>query len=151
MFTFLHRPPSLQSFFLVGEKKDEYHGSILHGFSPDVLARAWNLDEATAKKLVQSQKGAGIVKLEKKISPPAAAPNTWFGDFSFNLKESQPEILSKGGCANMVNCFKMPILKKIGLSAWLIKLKKVRGEGFSERRPLFGGCTFLFRLPRRGL
>ncbi|GAQ85368.1 hypothetical protein KFL_002320020 [Klebsormidium nitens] len=118
-----------QSFFLLGEKKDEKHGSVLHGFSPDILASIWGVDEFLAKKVLKGQKGAGIIKVEKKLTLPAAAraPNAFFGEFSFNLKDTQPELLvPRGGCANFVNCKKMPTLEKfkIGLSAALVKLEK---------------------------
>lgn len=99
------------------------------GYSKDVLAAAWNVDEATVEKLLVSQKGAAIVKLEKKerARPPSnPAPNTWFGDFSFNLEHTQPEVTSEGGTFNYVTKFKMPLLKKVGLSAAHAELKPVR-------------------------
>lgn len=144
----------VQSFFLLGEKKDEKHGSVLHGFSPDILASIWGVDESLAKKVLEAQKGAGIIKVEKKLTLPeiARAHNAFFGEFSFNLVDTQPELLvPRGGCANFVNCKKMPTLEKfkIGLSAALVKLEKVRAREaptckFWSRSVLLGFSMCLF-------
>ncbi|GAQ91246.1 RmlC-like cupins superfamily protein [Klebsormidium nitens] len=113
-------------FFLFGNREDETLAPVINGFSKDVLAAAWNVDEATVEKLLTSQKGAGIIKVEKKESARAPAepePNTFFGDFSFNLEHTQAEVVTRGGSLNFVTKFKLPILETIGLSAAHTKLK----------------------------
>jgi hypothetical protein len=112
-----------QSFFLFGNPDDKKAPSVLNGFSKDVLAATWNVDEETVEKLLTAQKGAAIIKLEKHARAPA--PNTWFGDFSFNLRETQPELVTRGGMLNFVTEYKMPILKEIGLSASVAGLEPV--------------------------
>ncbi|GAQ85366.1 hypothetical protein KFL_002320010, partial [Klebsormidium nitens] len=117
-----------QPFTLLGNRDDKSGGaSVVNGFSKDALAAAWNVDEPTVEKLPTSQKGAFIIKLEDKERARGPAPRaaaTWpFGDVSFNLEETQPEIVTKGGSLNFVNEFKMPVLKKVGMSAACVKLK----------------------------
>lgn len=116
---------------LFGNHDDTTGGaSVLNGFSKDALAAAWNVDEPTVEKLLTSQKGAFIIKLEEKERarwPAPRAAATWpFGDVSFNLEGTQPEIVTEGGSLNFVNEFKMPVLKKVGMSAGCAKLKPVR-------------------------
>ncbi|GBG65407.1 hypothetical protein CBR_g50768 [Chara braunii] len=62
------------------------HGSVLHGFSNDVLAQAWGLDEADVDKLLRSQEGVGIVKVTK-----TGHPELWE---RFVRKLSHMEVLS---------------------------------------------------------
>ncbi|GBG71589.1 hypothetical protein CBR_g9005 [Chara braunii] len=78
-------------YFLAGGSQREGegcagHGGVLHGFSKDVLAQVWGVDESDVEKLLHSQKGVGIVKVSK-----AQHPELWE---RFVSKLSHMEILS---------------------------------------------------------
>jgi hypothetical protein len=50
----------------MGSREEEF-GGLLHGFSRDVLATAWGVDKETMGLLLDSQKGATMVKARRKI------------------------------------------------------------------------------------
>ncbi|GBG86586.1 hypothetical protein CBR_g41651 [Chara braunii] len=50
-------------------EETEVGGSILHGFSKDVLAAVWDVDESDVDKLLSSQSGRVIAKISKQEHP----------------------------------------------------------------------------------
>eukprot|EP00850_Spirogloea_muscicola_P005145 SM000023S07601 [mRNA] locus=s23:333731:336421:- [translate_table: standard] len=111
------------AFHLVGGKAN-YTGGILHGFSADVLAAAWDVDEEVVEKLLSAQEKTAIIKVEKKVSLPVESDNSVFGDLVYNLLESRPEfVVEDGGRLSVVTSFKLPILKAVGLSVTHLKLE----------------------------
>ncbi|KAL0390172.1 UNVERIFIED_CONTAM: 11S globulin seed storage protein Ana o [Sesamum calycinum] len=59
-----HKSGSFTDFCLTGSN------GIFTGFSTEFVSRAWDLDESTAKTLVGSQSGKGIVKLAAGTKMP---------------------------------------------------------------------------------
>ncbi|XP_057466192.1 cocosin 1-like [Actinidia eriantha] len=87
-----HVPGEFTYFLLTGAM------GVLKGFSTEFITRAYNLNKEEASKLVTSQTGALIIKLEEGISIPQACKGT---------PGNENELLDK----------------QVGLSAMLVKLK----------------------------
>ncbi|GAQ85384.1 RmlC-like cupins superfamily protein [Klebsormidium nitens] len=119
------------NFTLFGNRDDKSGGaSILNGFSKDVLAAAFNVDEPTVEQLLPSEKGASIIKLDKKKrgrgrahGPTRAAVDWPLGDMRFNLEETPPDIVNKGGSYKAVTVSRLPSLEKVDISAAYATLK----------------------------
>ena len=56
-----------QQFSLAGSREERF-GGLLHGFSREILATAWGVDEDTIRLLLDSQKGATMIKTGHKFS-----------------------------------------------------------------------------------
>ncbi|CAI5480879.1 unnamed protein product [Closterium sp. Yama58-4] len=53
-------------FHLMGAQKENF-GSILHGFSPDLLAQAWDVEEGEVQQLLQAQQESVFVKVTPQL------------------------------------------------------------------------------------
>ncbi|XP_059651127.1 cocosin 1-like [Cornus florida] len=112
-----HTPGSFTYFFLTGIL------GILGGFSPEFVSKAYDLNEEETKKLVKSQTGALIVKLNKGIAMPKPCKNASDGKLVFSFENSSPFVKVKnGGLVTTMTADKLPLLGKVGLSANVVKL-----------------------------
>lgn len=107
--------------------KDKSHGGIMHGFTTDFLAQAWDLDEPTVRKLLERQSGAAIVKLaaalniQQSNSEANGAPG--YGEFIYNCEDAKKDVdVENGGRVAVLTSDNLPILSQIGLGADLVKL-----------------------------
>ncbi|GBG87026.1 hypothetical protein CBR_g44483 [Chara braunii] len=110
------------SFALAGSMKDLgegwRQGSVLHGFTKDVLAAAWDVEERDVEKLLNSQRESVITKVSREAaesyvsSEPSAAG--FVGEFIYSLKNSQPDVFNEGGEFHLVNRNKLQTLHKYG-------------------------------------
>eukprot|EP00249_Psilotum_nudum_P017180 c26197_g1_i1 orf=151-1422(-) len=114
-------------------------GGILHGFSRNVLAKAWNVDEGTVGKLLDAQKETCIVKPREHIRFPQ--PNGEETDMINRYSEDIQEIAAQGrfvhnsesefpdlfvrnaGWIRVINRHKLPILRGLQMSALRGNLK----------------------------
>ncbi|GBG87027.1 hypothetical protein CBR_g44484 [Chara braunii] len=115
-------PVNESSFALAGSKKDLgggwRQGSILHGFTNDVLAEVWDVEEGDIEKLRNSQRESVIVKVSREatdsyVSAEFSAAGC-VGEFIYNLKNSQPDVFNEGGQFHLLNRNKMPTLHRFG-------------------------------------
>lgn len=124
------KPGLYNNFFLAGASKEEY-GGILHGFSKDVLSRAWDVSEDTVAELLESQSEVGIIKLKEKLNLPkprednkACNGGPCIGDFRYNIDAAESDYrVEDGGELTLLNCYKLPVLKKVGFGAIRVMLK----------------------------
>ncbi|XP_002988282.2 legumin B [Selaginella moellendorffii] len=109
------------------ESQDESTGnSLLHGFSKEILAQAWGVDESIVQRLREGQKGSQIIKVDEqqRRSLPSVTNSGIYMDFVYRLGDSQPDVyVPRGGELRQLNSMKMPILKELGLSAACYQLK----------------------------
>lgn len=136
----------LQPFALIGsrgEQGEEYQ-SILHGFRKEFLAEAWDADESEVQEVLESQKGQGIVKVERDVDIERAVNVIEEGDatatdntgslgtshleeFVYNVRHGTPDILVEdAGFFNSANRFKLPLLNIVRLGLTYGRLEKVR-------------------------
>lgn len=64
MIPALERIDAAQRFSLAGAHKSEM-GGIMHGFSKDMLAAAWDVSEEVVEQMVHGQDATGMVRLSK--------------------------------------------------------------------------------------
>ncbi|CAI7809216.1 unnamed protein product [Closterium sp. NIES-54] len=122
------------SFHLIGAQKEQ-SGGILHGFSSDLLARAWNVEENDVKQLLQGQKETAFVKVQQRSQVDALnaaidalnarSGENIFGDFSYNLIENEADIQREGaGRVTWASGWKLPMFRKVGFSAARFELEQ---------------------------
>lgn len=109
-------PGNYTTFFLAGSGPQEKFGGILHGFSKDLLAHAWDVEKDDVEQLLKGQGGAGIIKVQ---NPEAAIQaleadaegNGFFSDYTHEMRWTAPDWEVKGaGCMVVVNKLKLPVL-----------------------------------------
>ncbi|GLJ36156.1 hypothetical protein SUGI_0725390 [Cryptomeria japonica] len=116
-----HRTGEFTDFDLIGGSNGMYRG-----FSKRFMCRAWDLNESELNRVMSSQSGSGIVKLEEGTSMPT--PEAEAGDnltLVFNCEEAKPDIdIDNGGRVVVLTSNYLPILKELGLGADLVKIDK---------------------------
>ncbi|KAJ7549396.1 hypothetical protein O6H91_07G052000 [Diphasiastrum complanatum] len=121
------RPGYVQPFALVGGKEEREFGSVLRGFDREILARAWDVDEQTVTRLLESQNGTGIVRVREGIEIPEATEgegNTFFGEFVYRVKRSRADVrVERGGELHVVNRNKLAVLEHLNLGMTCVKLE----------------------------
>ncbi|XP_051113601.1 glutelin type-D 1-like [Andrographis paniculata] len=111
-----HKAGSFTDFFLTGPN------GIFTGFSTEFVCRAWDVDEATAKALVGSQKTQGIVKLPPNTKMPEPKKEHYNG-MALNCEEAPLDVDIKGGGKVVVlNTKNLPLVGEVGLGADLVRL-----------------------------
>ena len=107
--------------------KDKSCSGIMHGFSKDFLAQAWDLDESLVSTLLDSQRNAGIIKLDAPLNvQESIGEDSVFGAFIYNCKDAKKDVeVKNGGHVAVITSDNLPILSQIGLSADLVKLETV--------------------------
>ncbi|GJP56185.1 hypothetical protein CLOM_g15234 [Closterium sp. NIES-68] len=139
------------AFHLMGAQKERF-GGVLHGFSRDLLAHAWDVEEKDVQQLLDGQKETSFVKvtpqLRAELETLANSLNqaelreeeggdtegarvndqphfgkgakrsvSIFADFTYNLKQRQPDIYVKcGGTITAANGYKLPAFRKVGFA-----------------------------------
>eukprot|EP00249_Psilotum_nudum_P018308 c26739_g1_i1 orf=290-1570(-) len=121
-------PEKYTSFFLAGAKGDDM-GGFLHGFSPDVLKMVWNINQEDVEKLLQSQKGMGLVVARSEAAvglnlEPEARDMEYHGDFAINLLTARPTIEERGGWMSLLDRHRMVVTEELGLGASLVNLEE---------------------------
>ncbi|EPS71940.1 hypothetical protein M569_02815, partial [Genlisea aurea] len=112
-----HKAGSFTDFYLTGPN------GIFTGFSTEFVGRAWDLDEATVKTLVGSQKTAGIVKLAQGTQLPEGRKEHYAG-MALNCEEAPLDTDIKGGGKVVVlNTKNLPLVGEVGLGADLVRLE----------------------------
>ncbi|KAL5554072.1 hypothetical protein UlMin_041473 [Ulmus minor] len=113
-----HIPGNFTYFFLTGAL------SILGGFSTKFISKAFDMSNDEANKLVKSQQGVLIIKLDEKVTLPKPHQNDISKELVYNLEAAHPDYCVKdGGLWTRVTEGKFPFLGKVGLSSNLIKLE----------------------------
>ncbi|KAL0417815.1 UNVERIFIED_CONTAM: Glutelin type-A 2 [Sesamum radiatum] len=111
-----HKSGSFTDFCLTGSN------GIFTGFSTEFVSRAWDLDESTAKTLVGSQSGKGIVKLAAGTKMPEPKAEHYKG-MALNCEEAPLDVDIKGGGKVVVlNTKNLPLVGEVGLGADLVRL-----------------------------
>nr|GLL33816.1 11S globulin seed storage protein 2-like [Ipomoea trifida] len=111
-----HKPGQFTDFFLTGSN------GIFTGFSIEFVVRAWNVDEDVAKKLVGSQSGKGIVKLDAGAKMPEPNPDHRKG-MVLNCEEAPLDVdIKDGGKVVLLNTKNLPLVGEVGLGADLVRL-----------------------------
>lgn len=113
-----------------GEQK-----SVMRGFSPDFVAQAWDLDEASVEKLLGSQNGAVLVLVDESVTMPEPTDEVAiaksYGEFVYNCEDAKKDVdVKNGGRVAVLTSDNLPILKHIRLGADLVKLDQVTDFSF---------------------
>ncbi|KAJ7290850.1 hypothetical protein O6H91_21G040100 [Diphasiastrum complanatum] len=124
-----HRRGEYTNFYLFGASQEKCNNGVVHGFSAEFLAHAWDLDEITVKQLVEAQKGAVIVKPSEAIEFPDSVHekiDAGYEEFVYNVEDAELDTdVKNGGRVAVLTSEKLPFLKKLGLGADLVKLDPV--------------------------
>ncbi|XP_024517780.1 11S globulin seed storage protein 2 [Selaginella moellendorffii] len=111
-----------------GERSEQSgYGAVIHGFSTEVLSRAWQMDKSTVKELLQSQSEMGIIRLDKDITFPdqEERDNTFYQNFIYRFGKTNPDIrVRDGGELRELNSYKLPVLKQLGLGMECVQLEQ---------------------------
>jgi quercetin dioxygenase-like cupin family protein len=111
-----HVPGKFTNFQLTGAT------GIFTGFSTEFVARAWDLDQDSAAKLVSNQLGSGIVKLASGHKMPEPRAQDREG-MVLNCFEAPLDVDIKGGGRVVVlNTANLPLVKEVGLGADLVRI-----------------------------
>ena len=107
--------------------KDKSRSGIMHGFSKDFLAQAWDLEESLVSTLLDSRSDAGIVNLDAPLNVrESIEEDSEFGAFIYNCRDAKKDVeVKNGGHVAVVTSSNLPILSQIGFSADLVKLDAV--------------------------
>ena len=99
----------------------------MHGFSKDFIAQAWDLDESLVSTILDTQRDAGIVKLDAPLNVrESIEEDSEFGAFIYNCRDAKKDVeVKNGGHVAVITSDNLPILSQIGLSADLVKLEAV--------------------------
>ncbi|KAJ7530176.1 hypothetical protein O6H91_15G083200 [Diphasiastrum complanatum] len=120
------QPGRVEPFFLAGGK-DERCGGVLRGFDREILARAWDVDEQTVTRLLESQNGTVIVRVREGIEMPEVRTdhelNTFFADFVYRIERSHADVVERGGQLHAVNRYKLPALRHLDLGLSCVTLE----------------------------
>lgn len=113
------RPGDFAYFFLAGGL------SIFDGFSTEVLKKAWGLEkEEEATKLLKSQPGLLLIKLEEKLHGIKPSSEADAEGIVLNIRRAHLSTdIGKGGHAMAMRSVNLPILKEARYSIELTKLE----------------------------
>ncbi|XP_050272646.1 glutelin type-B 2-like [Quercus robur] len=109
--------PGEFTYFILGGAQ-----SIMGGFSPDFISRAYNVNKDDANKLAKSQTGFLIIKLQdgKRLAKPNK-DNT--NKLVYNINVAVPDIdVKHAGLVTSLTEAKFPFLGQVELIAKLVKL-----------------------------
>lgn len=121
----IHGHHMYEAFHLVGGRHEEM-GGILRGFSTDLLAAAFNIEEECVEKLVNGQRGAAIIRVREGMELPRASDegDAMMVDFSYHLGKAHPDSFhEKAGKLTVANGYKLPVLKLLHMSVGCLKLE----------------------------
>ncbi|KAJ7541856.1 hypothetical protein O6H91_10G079800 [Diphasiastrum complanatum] len=130
------QPGRVECFDLAGGREGRY-GSVLRGFDREILAQAWDVDEQTVTRLLESQNETGIIRVREGIEMPEVATegsNTYFADFVYRVERSHADVrVERGGQLHVVNRYKLPVLKHLDLGMACVKLEPnaIRAPGWT--------------------
>ncbi|KAF8010686.1 hypothetical protein BT93_J1363 [Corymbia citriodora subsp. variegata] len=111
-----HKAGEFTDFFLTGSN------GIFTGFTTEFVSRAWDLGEDIVKKLVGSQPGSGIVKLDDGIKMPEPKKVHRNG-MVLNCEEAPLDVdIKNGGRVVVLNTQNLPLVSQVGLGADLVRL-----------------------------
>uniref|UniRef100_A0A1D1ZBD9 Glutelin type-A 2 n=1 Tax=Anthurium amnicola TaxID=1678845 RepID=A0A1D1ZBD9_9ARAE len=111
-----HKHGEFTNFQLTGSN------GIFTGFTTEFVSRAWDLSEQDAKKLVESQPGAGIIKLEEGAELPQPSDKDREG-FVLNCEEAPLDVdVKNGGRVVVVSSQNLPLVGECGFGGDLVKL-----------------------------
>ncbi|XP_056861963.1 glutelin type-B 5-like [Raphanus sativus] len=111
-----HKRGEFTDFYLTGSN------GIFTGFTPEFVGRAWDLDEGTVKKLVGSQTGKGIVKLDAGVKMPQPRDGDREG-FVLNCLEAPLDVdIKDGGRVVVLNTKNLPLVGEVGFGADLVRI-----------------------------
>lgn len=111
-----HKAGCFTDFFLTGSN------GIFTGFSTEFVSRAWDVDETTAKTLVESQKNNCIVKLSANTNMPEPKKEHHTG-MALNCEEAPLDVdIKDGGKVVLLNTKNLPLVGEVGLGADLVRL-----------------------------
>ncbi|KAH7435143.1 hypothetical protein KP509_06G051600 [Ceratopteris richardii] len=104
--------------------KSKVNGGIMHGFSKDFVAQAWDLDELVVKKLLEAQEETAILKLRAPLNIEETKEDALgYGCFVYNCEDVKKDVdVKNGGRVAVLTSDNLPILQRIGLGADLVKL-----------------------------
>ncbi|XP_010510591.1 PREDICTED: glutelin type-B 5-like [Camelina sativa] len=111
-----HKAGQFTDFYLTGSN------GIFTGFSTEFVGRAWDLDETTVKKLVGSQTGNGIVKVDASLTMPAPKKGDREG-FVLNCLEAPLDVdIKDGGRVVVLDTKNLPLVGEVGFGADLVRI-----------------------------
>ncbi|KAJ4903181.1 RmlC-like cupins superfamily protein [Raphanus sativus] len=111
-----HKAGQFTDFYLTGSN------GIFTGFSTEFVGRAWDLDETTVKKLVGSQTGNGIVKVDASLKMPSPRKGDREG-FVLNCLEAPLDVdIKDGGRVVVLNTKNLPLVGEVGFGADLVRI-----------------------------
>ncbi|CAI7776238.1 unnamed protein product [Closterium sp. NIES-53] len=145
------------AFHLMGAQEEEF-GSILHGFSSDLLAQAWDVEEGEVQQLLQAQQESVFVKGEYEeayggndqphVGKGAKRSESIFAVFTYNLKTRQPDIyVKRGGTVTAANGYKLPAFRKVGFAVARFSLE---GNAVTAPRWLANAAAMLYVTKGKG-
>ncbi|KAJ7298410.1 hypothetical protein O6H91_19G052400 [Diphasiastrum complanatum] len=112
--------------FLLAGGKDKGPGSVLQGFSEEILAKAWNVEKDTVSELLESQNGTVFIKVLEGIEFPDSSDdyNGYFKEFIYHLHAADPDVkVRDGGELRLVTSDKFPVLRIVHLGLSCTKLR----------------------------
>ncbi|KAF7026473.1 hypothetical protein CFC21_038583 [Triticum aestivum] len=122
-----HTPGRFTNFQLTGAS------GIFTGFSTEFVARAWDLDQDAAAKIVSTQPGSGVVKIAAGHKMPEPRAEDREG-VVLNCLEAPLDVdIPGGGCVVVLNTANLPLVKEVGLGADLVRIggRSMCSPGFS--------------------
>ncbi|XP_037410664.1 11S globulin seed storage protein 2-like [Triticum dicoccoides] len=122
-----HTPGRFTNFQLTGAS------GIFTGFSTEFVARAWDLDQNAAAKIVSTQPGSGVVKIAAGHRMPEPRAEDREG-VVLNCLEAPLDVdIPGGGCVVVLNTANLPLVKEVGLGADLVRIggRSMCSPGFS--------------------
>ncbi|VAH70186.1 unnamed protein product [Triticum turgidum subsp. durum] len=129
-----HTPGRFTNFQLTGAS------GIFTGFSTEFVARAWDLDQDAAAKIVSTQPGSGVVKIAAGHKMPEPRAEDREG-VVLNCLEAPLDVdIPGGGCVVVLNTANLPLVKEVGLGADLVV--GIDGTRVLETRAE-AGCLFI--------
>lgn len=110
-----YTPAQFDYFFLTGA------AGVLNGFSTEFLTRTYDLNKNELDQLTKSQTAPLIVKLAEGQTFPK--PGNDDNNLVYHLENAKPSVhVNRGGSLTIATAENFPVLKKLGLSAKLVKL-----------------------------
>ncbi|KAI5001385.1 hypothetical protein ZWY2020_026035 [Hordeum vulgare] len=122
-----HTPGRFTNFQLTGAT------GIFTGFSTEFVARAWDLDQDAAAKIVSTQPGSGIVKIAAGHRMPEPRPDDRQGVVVNCLDAPLDVDIPGGGRVVVLNTANLPPVKDVGLGSDLVRIdgRSMCSPGFS--------------------
>ncbi|GAQ84498.1 RmlC-like cupins superfamily protein [Klebsormidium nitens] len=102
--------------------------SLLHGFTKDILAEAFNTDEDLVEQIQTKTPDSGLVKLgsaelmamDEELKQRSAHDDS---GLMYNVDEADPDFTSDFGQVTLLDCERLSILKNLSLGAVKVSLK----------------------------